>query len=358
MKAARWYGPKDVRIDDVEEPIVREGFVKIKVKWCGICGSDLHEYQAGPIFIPVENDHPLSKNKAPVILGHEFSGEVIEIGANVTKIKVGDNVVVEPIVACGVCHSCKEGNYHLCPSLGFHGLCGSGGGFAEYTTFPEEYVFKMPEGLSYEMGALVEPITVAMHSLRRGNFQIGQTAVVVGAGPIGLATIECLKASGAKMVIAVELSSIRKEYAKRSGADIVLDPREVDVISEIQKITDGIGADIAFEITGVQKGFDTAVDSIKSRGTVVITSIWEKEINFHLNNLVFSEKKIVGTIAYNKLFPATIALMADGRIKAEGWITKKISLDDILKEGFEALVGEDRDKHVKILVTPDKNLLP
>jgi (R,R)-butanediol dehydrogenase/meso-butanediol dehydrogenase/diacetyl reductase len=231
MKAARWYGPKDVRIDNIDEPIVTDGLVKIKVKWCGICGSDLHEYLGGPIFIPVGKPHPLSGNVAPVVLGHEFSGEVVEVGSNVKKIKVGDNVVVEPIVACNECTNCKEGNYHLCPSLGFHGLCGTGGGFAEYTTFPEEFVYKLPEGFTYEMGALIEPITVAMHSLRRGKFETGQTAVVVGAGPIGLATIECLKASGAKMVIAVELSSTRKEYAKRSGADIVLDPREVDVIS-------------------------------------------------------------------------------------------------------------------------------
>ncbi len=357
MKAARWYGPKDIRIDHVEEPVVNAGSVKIKVKWCGICGSDLHEYVSGPIFIPVDKEHPLSKKKAPIILGHEFSGEVVEIGDDVTKVKIGDNVVVEPIVACGECHNCKEGNYHLCPSLGFHGLCGTGGGFAEYTTFPEEFVYKLPEGFSYEMGALVEPITVAMHSLRRGNFQTGQTAVVVGAGPIGLGTIECLKASGAKMVIAVELSSTRKEYAIRSGADVVLDPREVDVTAEILKLTDGIGADVAFEITGVQAGFNTAINAIKARGTVVITSIWEKEISFNLNNLVFSEKNIVGTIAYNKLYPATTALMADGRIKAEGWVTKKIYIDDIVKEGFDSLTSEERDKHVKILVTPDKSLL-
>ncbi len=357
MKAARWYGPKDIRIDEVEEPIVNKDSVKIKVKWCGICGSDLHEYMAGPIFIPVEQEHPLSHNKAPIILGHEFSGEVVEIGEDVTKVTVGDNVIVEPIVACGECPSCKEGNYHLCPSLGFHGLCGTGGGFAEYTTFPQEFVYKVPEGFSYEMGALVEPITVAMHSLRRGTFQTGQTAVVVGAGPIGLATIECLKAAGAKLVIAVELSSVRKEYAKRSGADVILDPREVDVTAEIQKLTDGIGADIAFEITGVQAGFNTAINAIKARGTLVITSIWEKEISFNLNNLVFAEKKIVGTIAYNKLFSATTALMADGRIKAEGWVTKKIYIDDIVAEGFETLVSEQRDQQVKILVTPDRSLL-
>lgn len=357
MKAARWYGKNDVRIDELNEPVIASDLVKIKVKWCGICGSDLHEYLGGPIFIPTDEEHKLSKNKAPVILGHEFSGEVVEIGENVSHVKVGDAVVVEPIVACGECANCASGNYHLCEFLGFHGLCGSGGGFAEYTTFDKKFVFKLPEGFSYEMGALIEPITVAMHSLKRGSFQTGQTAVVVGAGPIGLATIECLKAAGAKMVIAVELSSIRKEYAKRSGADLVLDPREVDVISEVKKYTNGQGADVAFEITGVQAGYKTAIDSIKARGTVVVTSIWENDIAINLNDIVFTEKKVVGTIAYKDLFPATVALMSDGRIKADGWITKKIHLDDIVSEGFEALLGEEREKHVKILVTPDKTLL-
>lgn len=357
MKAALWYAKGDVRVEEIEEPVVIPGAVKIKVKWCGICGSDLHEYLGGPIFIPVGEPHPLSGNVAPVVLGHEFSGEVVEVGENVTKFKAGDRVIVEPIVACGECPACREGKYNLCSSLGFHGLCGSGGGFAEYTVFPQEFVHKIPDKMSYEKAALVEPMAVALHSLRVGNFRTGDSALVLGAGPIGIATIECLKAAGAKIVIVLQRKSVRQEYAKRSGADVVLDPNEVNVAEEVKKLTGGVGVDVSFETTGAKIGFDTGIEAIKYDGTMVITSIWEKDVSFNPNSLVFSEKKIIGTLAYRHEFPATIAQMNDGRVKAEGYITKKVFLDDIVKEGFGTLTGPDKKKHVKIIVTPDKSLL-
>ncbi|SHI26028.1 2,3-butanediol dehydrogenase [Clostridium intestinale] len=357
MKAALWYGVKDVRVEEIEEPKVLEGTVKVKVKWCGICGSDLHEYLGGPIFIPVGQPHPLSKNVAPVVLGHEFSGEVVEVGEGVSKFKKGDRVIVEPMVVCGECPACKEGKYNLCEKLGFHGLCGSGGGFAEYTVFQQEYIHKIPEGMSYEQAALVEPMAVALHSIRIAKFVTGNTALVLGSGPIGLATIECLKAAGASLVIVLQRKSIRQEYAKRAGADYVLDPNECDIATEVKKLTGGLGVDVAFETTGAKIGLDTGLDSLKFEGTLVVTSIWEGEVNINPNKLVFTEKKIVGTLAYRHEFPATMAQMNDGRIKAEGYITSKVYIDDIVEKGFGALTGPEKKKHVKILVTPEKELL-
>lgn len=357
MKAALWYGVKDVRVEEIEEPKVLEGTVKVKVKWCGICGSDLHEYLGGPIFIPVGQPHPLSKNVAPVVLGHEFSGEVVEVGEGVSKFKKGDRVIVEPMVVCGECPACKEGKYNLCEKLGFHGLCGSGGGFAEYTVFPQEYIHKIPEGMSYEQAALVDPMAVALHSIRIAKFVTGNTALVLGSGPIGLATIECLKAAGASLVIVLQRKSIRQEYAKRAGADYVLDPNECDIATEVKKLTGGLGVDVAFETTGAKIGLDTGIDSLKFEGTLVVTSIWEGEVNINPNKLVFTEKKIVGTLAYRHEFPATMAQMKDGRIKAEGYITSKVYIDDIVEKGFGALTGPEKKKHVKILVTPEKELL-
>jgi len=357
MKAALWYNKNDIRVEEIDEPKVTKGNVKIEVKWCGICGSDLHEFLGGPIFIPVGQPHPLSKNEAPVVLGHEFSGEVVEIGDGVKNFKAGDRVVVEPMVVCGECPACKEGKYNLCSTLGFHGLCGSGGGLAEYTVFPEEYVHKLPDSMTYEQGALIEPMAVALHSIRIANFNVGDTAIVLGSGPIGLATIECLKSAGAKLVVVLQRKSIRQEYAKRAGADVVLDPNVVDIAEEVKKLTGGVGVDFAFETTGAKIGFDTGLNSLKYNGTMVITSIWEGDVTFNPNELVFTEKKIVGTLAYRHEFPATMALMNDGRIKADGYITKKVYLDDIVEEGFGTLTGPDKKKQVKILVTPDKSLL-
>ena len=357
MKAALWYNRKDVRVEDVKEPQVKDDTVKIKVKWCGICGSDLHEYLAGPIFIPVGQPHPITGETAPVIMGHEFSGEVVEIGKNVTNVRVGDRVVVEPMDVCGKCPACLSGKYNLCSSLGFHGLAGGGGGFSEYTTFTSKFVHKIPDTLSYEKAALIEPMSVALHSLRVGSFEIGQSAIVAGAGPIGLATVECLKAAGAKQVIVIQRKSIRQEYALRSGADVVLDPGKDDVVAEIKKLTGGVGADVAFETTGSEQCYKLALDGISFAGTLVVTSIWEGEIKYNPNTAVFSEKKVIGSICYCNDFPSTIAMMADNRIKADGYITKKIDIDDIVKEGFDTLTGPEKKKHVKIIVTPDKSLL-
>lgn len=357
MKAALWHNRKDVRIEEVKEPTVSSDIVKIKVKWCGICGTDLHEYQAGPILIPVEHPHPLSGATAPVILGHEFSGEVVEVGDEVTNIKVGDRVVGEPMVVCGKCPACLEGKYNLCFSLGAYGICGTGGGFAEYASLPERFVHKIPGTLPFDRAALAEPITVGMHSLDRANFKIGQTALVLGAGPIGLGTIQCLKAAGASFVACLQRKSVRQEYAKNAGADIVLDPNEADIPSTIMKLTNGKGVDAVFETTGSEACFLSGLNSLKSDGTLVITSVWENELKFNPNLLVFTEKRIVGTMGYRNNYPSTISLISSGKINTDGWITKKIHLNDLVNEGFEALSGSEKKKHIKILVTPDKNLL-
>jgi len=356
MKAALWYAANDIRIENVPEPEVSPGMVKIKVKWCGICGSDLHEYLTGPIAIPTTKPHPITGEVAPVIIGHELSGEVIEIGEGVTKLRVGDRVVLEPIVICGKCPACLEGKYNLCESVGFHGLCGTGGGFAEYTTFPERFIHKIPDHISYEKAALIEPFAVAVHSLQVGSFTVGQTAVVIGAGPIGLATIETLKAAGASKIVAVQRKSIRQEHAKKAGADYVFDPNEVDASSEIKLILNG-GADVVFEVTGTKSGFEIGLASLKFSGTFVITSIWDESVAINLNDLVYAETKIIGTISSRRNFAAAIALMSDNRVKAEGYITKKILLDDLLDEGFNTLLGPEKKNHIKIIVTPDPSLL-
>lgn len=209
MKAARWYKAHDIRIDDIEEPQVSAGKVKIKVAWTGICGSDLHEYLAGPIFVPVGKPHKISHDIAPIVMGHEFSGEVVEVGAGVSKFKAGDRVVVEPILACRECEACREGKYNLCGDLGFHGLSGGGGGFSSFTMVDEHMVHRMPDGLSYEQGALVEPAAVALHAVRMSKLKAGDKAAVFGAGPIGLLVIEALRAAGASEIYVVELSPQR-----------------------------------------------------------------------------------------------------------------------------------------------------
>ena len=353
MKAACWYKAGDIRVEDVPEPQIDESYdVKVKLHWCGICGSDLHEYLAGPIFIPSGTPHPVTGEAAPVIMGHEFSGEVVEVGPGVTNVKPGDRVVVEPLVVDDTCPSCKDGRTNQCVNLGFHGLAGKGGGFAEYTTFRHQFVHKIPDTLPYDKAALVEPISVGYHSLEVGGFEAGMNAVVAGAGTIGLATIECLKALGAKQVIVVQRKSVRQEYAKASGADIVLDPSECDVVAEIKRLTDGYGADVAFECTGAETCFHQLLEGVHAGGTVVVTSIWEKPVTVNLNDVCIPEKRVVGSICYcGDDFDNVIELLDSGKVPAEGFITKKIALDDIVREGFETLTGPEKKQQVKVLVS-------
>ncbi|MCM3784695.1 2,3-butanediol dehydrogenase [Neobacillus mesonae] len=346
MKALRWHGVKDLRLEQIEEPKAAAGQVKIKVEWCGICGSDLHEYTAGPIFIPGKEQHPLTGEKAPVTMGHEFSGQVVEIGEGVTKLKAGDRVVVEPIFNCGKCTACRQGKYNLCEDMGFLGLAGGGGGFSEYVAAAEHMVHKIPDSVSYEQGALVEPSAVALYAVRQSKLKVGDKAVVFGAGPIGLLVIEALKASGASEIYAVELSPERKQKAEELGA-IAIDPKEYDVVKEIHNRTSG-GADVVFEVTGVPPVLEQALESVKIGGELMIVSIFEQEAPIKPNKIVIQERSISGIIGYRDVFPAVISLMEKGFFPAEKLVTKRISLDEVIDEGFEGLLKEKNQ--VKILV--------
>ncbi|CAM2993024.1 2,3-butanediol dehydrogenase [Paenibacillus sediminis] len=346
MKAVRWHNVRDLRVEQIEEPVIGKGKVKIKVEWAGICGSDLHEYVAGPIFIPKNEPHPLSRDKAPIVMGHEFSGQVVEVGEGVTRVKPGTRVVVEPILTCGECSACHKGKYNLCEKMGFHGLSGGGGGFAEYTVVDEHMVHILPDDLSYEQGALVEPAAVALHAVRLSKLKAGDKAVVFGAGPIGLLLIEALKAAGAAEIYAVELSPERREKAEELGA-VVLDPSKVDVVAEIHRLTDG-GADVSFEVTGVPAVLQQSIDATKFEGETVIVSIWENEASVKPNQIVMKERSVIGIIGYRDVFPAVLQLMKQGYFPADKLVTKRIKLDNIVQEGFEALLKEKNQ--VKILV--------
>jgi (R,R)-butanediol dehydrogenase / meso-butanediol dehydrogenase / diacetyl reductase len=315
MKAAVFHDQRDLRVDDLPEPETSPGGVKIEVSWCGICGSDLHEYLAGPIFIPPSGSpHPLTGEELPVVLGHEFGGRVVEVGDGDSRVEVGDRVAVEPIVYCGECPECRRGAYNLCRKLGVYGLSGGGGGFSELAVVPEYMAHRLPDELSDEESALVEPVAVGLHAVRQAEFAPGQTAIVF-------------------------------------GADAVIDLQEEDVVEAVQRLTDEIGVDASFDAAGVQETLNTAFHTTARGGKVVNVAIWEQSIDLQPNDMVLSEVEVIGSIAYANEFPATMTLMKDGRVSAGDLVTKRISLSEIVEEGFEELAA-NRDQHVKILVQP------
>jgi (R,R)-butanediol dehydrogenase/meso-butanediol dehydrogenase/diacetyl reductase len=351
MKAAVWHGKKDIRVEEVPVPAAPgPDEVQIEVSYCGICGSDLHEYLAGPIFIPTA-PHPLTGHSGKTILGHEFSGKVVAVGSNVKNIRVGDLVAPDACQHCGVCVTCREGRYNVCEKLAFTGLMADGA-FAKYVNVPSNICFVMPPDTDLEAAALIEPIATGFKAVRLAGSIMGKTVVVLGAGTIGLGTLQCAKAAGAGKLIVIEMSARRKELAAKCGADVILDPRECDVVAEVKKMTGGSGADVSFECIGNVKTGPLAIDIIRNNGKAVIVGIFEGPSEFNFFSLSATDKVVIGTLAYTlDDFMGVCALLANGSISAEPMITGKIELDDIVAKGFEELVN-NKDAHIKILVKP------
>ena len=351
MKAARFHGPADIRIEDIPAPELRPGAVAIDVAWCGICGTDLHEYLDGPIFIPAEgHPHPLSLEEEPVTLGHEFSGTISALGEGVTDLAVGDNVVVEPYFVCNECAPCLAGNYHLCTKMGFIGLAGGGGGLSEKVVVDRRWVHAIGD-IPLDEAALIEPLSVAHHAFVRSGAKAGDVALIGGAGPIGLLVAAVLKAEGLTVIMS-ELSEARKEKARVTGvADHVLDPSKEDVVARVHELTGGNGADVCFECTSVNVVLNQLFDAVRPAGVIVNVSIWGKPASIDMQKLVLKEIDLRGTIAYVRDHPATIKLVQDGRVKLAPFITGRIALDDLITQGFDTLINHN-ETAVKIIVHP------
>ncbi|UQS82066.1 alcohol dehydrogenase catalytic domain-containing protein [Bombilactobacillus folatiphilus] len=353
MKAARIYGKQDLRIEDVELKDPKADQVQIKVKDIGICGSDIHMYQEGT-GIPYKK-HPLTGKTVPVTEGHEFSGEVVKIGQDVKDIAVGDHVCVEPIIACGKCEFCRKGLYNYCEkgvgpdgSLQFIGFSDDGA-MAEYVNVKDMYTYKLPDGMDYELGALVEPTVVTYQAVRDSGLTAGQSVVVLGAGPIGLLTALVAKYAGATTIYIADLAQNRLDKAKELGFTDVVNSGEVNLIDNVhEKFPQGV--DVVFECAGAQPTLNQAVQLVAPAGVLEIEALFNGNYTLDITTLQNKGARVYTMMGYANGFPQTIGIINQHRDTFKKLITKRISLDDA-EEGIKSLMTDKTQ--VKVMISPE-----
>lgn len=344
MQAVRWHARGDVRAEEVPPPPPPgPGEVRLRVRWCGICGTDLEEWLGGPLFIPVDAPHPVTGARAPLILGHEFAGVVKAVGDGVTELAPGQRVAVDTIVYCGTCHWCRRGEVIRCPLLGALGLHGDGG-LAELCTAPARMCLPVPDTVTDDEAALAEPLAVAVRALRRARLQPGERVAVVGLGAVGLMAAQAAVAFGAESVAVIEPLPERRALAMRLGAD-----RQVPAGDAA-----AVDADVAVECAGSPAAVETAIQALRSGGRAVVLGIGTRPVTVPPLDLVIGEKSIIGSLSHvwDEDFRIALGLLGRGAVQAAPLISDRIPLSAAVSGGL-ALLRDEPGKHVKILVQPE-----
>lgn len=352
MKAARWHGPRDVRVEEVPDPTPGARDVVLRVDWCGICGTDVEEYLTGPHWIPTARPNPLTGARAPLILGHEFAGEVVAVGNDVHGLKLGDRVAPDTLIFCGHCFWCRRHQVHLCESLAALGLMADGG-LAEFCQAPARMCVRLPASLPSDHAALAETLAVGVHALRRGRLAPGETVAVVGAGAVGLCALQAALHGGARRVVVVEPDPERRQLALNLGAHLAVAATAPGWLETVRDITGGPGPDLTLECGGRVASVAAAIEVARRGGRIVLIGLPNQPGTLDFAALAGTEKEVIGSLShvYDEDFAAAVDLLSDGRVRVGTLITHRVRLDEVVEQGFERLASGDR-RAIKILVTP------
>ncbi len=324
MKAAVYRRPNEMAVIDVPRPIAGPGEVVLKVHNCGICGSDLHAVQYG-FGMPPDS-----------VMGHEFCGEIVELGPQVSGYAIGDRVTSLPYIGCDTCEQCVAGHGMHCEKIRGLGLGQLPGAYAEYVMCGAKSLFRLPDNLSSQLGALVEPLSVGLHGVNRSGLGAGAACVVMGAGPIGLATLLWCKAKGAQTIIVSELAAGRTELARRLGATEVVNPTIKDPAERMRELT-GRGPDLVFECIGVKSTLESAIQMVATLGRVVVLGVCMEPDEITPVRCIFKEITVTFVLGYNDAeFQETIDALATGKIDPRPMVTDVIGVDQV-PEMFQAL---------------------
>lgn len=347
MKALVWHGAGDLRIEEREPPVPGPTDAIIEVAYCGICGTDIHEYVHGPVLIR-RDAHPLTGESAPITLGHEFSGRISSLGTEVEGFTVCQRVTVDPCWRCGECYWCRRGEYHICKSGGAVGLA-SHGGLASLVRVPSEGLVPIPDHIDYRVAALTEPLAVGFHAVHRGRVTAGDSVLVIGSGPVGVAVVIASVAAGASPVLVSEPSMPRRAIAQELGADETFDPTAVDVRREAYLRTGRIGPDVVFECTGSPGAASDAVESARRGGRIVLVGIGTEKLEYESRRLVFLERELIGSLGYQGDLQRVVEHLSAHTFDPSKLITSIVPLEEAIEGAFDRLCSIENEE-MKVLV--------
>lgn len=344
MKALLLTAPSRLEFTDFAEPAPADDEVLLRIRACGICGSDIHGW-----------DGSTGRRRPPLIMGHEASGEILAVGPKVDRWRRGDRVTFDSTISCGVCGYCRGGQVNLCENRRVVGVAPveyrQHGAFAEKLAVPARILYALPEALSFPQAAMIEPVSIAVHAVQRVKLAPTDTAVVVGAGMIGLFVIQALRWAGAKQIVAVDLADNRLALARELGATHTLRSDACDVPAEVAKLTGGRGADVAFEVVGVSPTLNLALATLRRGGAAVLVGNLAPKTDFPLQAVVTKELTLFGSCSSAGEYPLCLDLIAQGHIRVEPMISAVAPLADGAA-WFEKLSAKDGAKYMKVILTP------
>lgn len=340
MKAAVLYGVRDLRVEDAPKPELHNDEVLIRVKATGVCGTDIHIYKGE------------WKTETPIILGHEFSGVITEVGEEVKNLRIGDHIVAEPNILCGRCRFCRmsEVNY-FCENLEATGVTVNGA-LAEFVKTKERNVYRIPESMPFEEAALVEPLACCVRGVDQAGIRLGDAVAIVGAGPIGLLLLQLVKMAGASMVVQTDLEESRLELARSLGADYAVNAREEDAVEAVMRLTNGYGVDVAVEAVGSPEAITQAMMMTRRGGRLNIFGVSPQYAVWEVKPFSLYEKELTITTSYRSpfTFQRAVKIASSGKVRLKPLISHVFPLEKIGR-AFE--IAEKRlDGAVKIIMKP------
>jgi L-iditol 2-dehydrogenase len=342
MKALLLSKYKHLEIADLPMPTAEPGEVLVRVAACGICGSDVHGY-----------DGSSGRRIPPIVMGHEAAGRIAAIGSGVTGYKEGDRVTFDSTIYCGTCGYCRRGEINLCDNRQVLGVsCGDyrrAGAFAEFVAVPSRIVYHLPDNLSFAEAAMLEAVSVAVHAVSLAQSAVNSTALVVGAGMIGLLTVQALRAAGCSRILVADIDSSRLKLAENVGAHAALSAKS-DVAAQVGKLTGGAGADVAIEAVGQADSVKASIESVRKGGTVILVGNIAPEVTLPLQKVVTRQIRIQGSCASAGEYPLAMELLAEGAIQVRKLITAIAPLDEG-PQWFERLYAREPNV-MKVVLTP------